>query len=93
MSTPDDESTLLSVRVHPRSRKNRHELSQDGILHVWVTAAAVDGAANKALMKYLSDLLSLPNSRMALVSGAASRSKRIRIQLSGDDISSRIAGE
>ena len=82
MASRESESTLLAVRVHPRSARNRYEWDQDGVLHVWVTAPAVDGAANKALLKYLADELSVPVSRIVLVSGETSRSKRIRIPLS-----------
>ena len=92
MSTPDGETTLLSVRVHPKSRKSRHEPGQDGTLHVWVTAAAVDGAANKALLKYLSGVLSVPASRISLVTGAMSRSKRIRVELSEEEVNRRMGG-
>lgn len=90
MSPADSETTLLSVRVHPKSRKARHESDQDGVLHVWVTAAPAEGAANKAVLRYLSELLSLPVSGITLISGAASRSKRIRVQLAEEDVKSRL---
>lgn len=90
MSAPDGESTLLTVRVHPRSGKNRHERGEDGTLHVWVTAPAVDGAANKALLKYLSGALSQPVYRLELVAGATSRSKRIRVELPKGEVDRRL---
>ena len=90
MSPAGNGTTLLSVRVHPKSRKARHESAQDGVLHVWVAAPAAEGAANKAVLRYLSDLLSLPISGITLVSGAASRSKRIRVQLTEEDVKSRL---
>lgn len=92
MATSDVASTILSVRVHPKSSKNRHEHGADGSLHVWVTAAAVDGAANNALLKYLSGALSQPVSRLELVAGTTSRSKRIRVELSEDEVNRRIGG-
>ena len=49
----------------------------DGSLRVRVTAAPVDGAANSALLRYLSDVLRIPRSRLAIDSGKNSRRKRI----------------
>jgi uncharacterized protein (TIGR00251 family) len=79
MTEPD--STMLAIRVHPRSGKNRHAWA-DGELHVWVTAPAVEGAANKAVIRYLADVLDLPASRISIVSGETARAKRIRVPLS-----------
>jgi uncharacterized protein YggU (UPF0235/DUF167 family) len=42
-----------------------------------VTAAPVDGAANSALLRYLSDVLRIPRSRLAIDFGENSRRKRI----------------
>jgi uncharacterized protein (TIGR00251 family) len=69
---------------------NRHELSVDGVLHVWVTAPAVDGAANKALLKYLAAILSIPGSQISLVSGETSRQKRIRFPMDNDELIRRV---
>jgi uncharacterized protein len=69
---------------------NRHELSVDGVLHVWVTAPAVDGAANKALIKYLAAILSIPGSQISLVSGETSRQKRIRFPMDNDELIRRV---
>jgi len=88
MTSPD--STVLAVRVHPRSSTNRHSWT-DGELHVWVTAPAVEGAANKAVVKYLSDVLELPVSRISIVSGETSRSKRLRVPLAEDIVAGKLS--
>jgi uncharacterized protein (TIGR00251 family) len=85
------ESTVLAVRVHPRSSKNRHAWTDDGELHIWVTAPAVEGAANKAVINYLADALDLPASRIAFVSGETSRSKRLRVPLSESHVTARLS--
>jgi len=90
MTPSSPKSTLLSVRVHSRTSLNRHELSADGVLHVWVTAPAVDGAANKALIKYLATILSIPPSQISLVSGETSRMKRVRIPMDKDGVIRRV---
>ena len=69
---------------------NRHELSEDGVLHIWVTAPAVDGAANKALIRYLAAILSIAGSQISLVSGETSRQKRIRFPMDKDELIRRV---
>ena len=85
MRRPDPESagdySLLTVRVHPQAAKARHELDDEGVLHVWVTSPAVEGAANRALLQYLASTLEIAPSRVRIERGEASRSKRLRIQL------------
>lgn len=44
-----------------------------------LTAPPIDGAANEALVKFLSDTLSLPKSHIEIVSGHTSREKIVRI--------------
>lgn len=91
MAPENGDSTLLPVRVHPRSTRNRHNRDSDGVFHVWVTAPAVNGAANKALLKYLSDQLSVPVSQIVLISGETARTKRIRIPLATPELENRLA--
>ena len=52
----------------------------------WVTAPAVEGAANKAVIKYLADALDLPASRIEFVSGETSRAKRLWVPLAERDV-------
>ena len=84
------DSTVLVVRVHPRSSKNRHARN-DGDLHVWVTAPAVEGAANKAVIKYLAGVLELPVSRISIVSGETSRSKQLRVPLAEHIVAGKLS--
>jgi hypothetical protein len=52
---------------------------EDGSLKIRLTAPPVDGAANEALIKFLSDTLDLSKSQVEIVSGQTSREKRIKI--------------
>lgn len=81
---------LLYVRVHPRSAKARHAWHADGELHVWVTAPAVEGAANRALQQYLASALDISQSGVRIVRGEASRVKRLRIDLSETTVRERL---
>ena len=61
-----------------------------GQMHVWVTAAAANGAANKAVIRLLSDLLSVARSSILIESGATSRTKRVRVPLSAEELAARL---
>jgi len=52
---------------------------QDGSLKIRLTAPPVDGAANEALVDFLSTTLSIGKSQVEIVSGHTSREKRIKI--------------
>jgi len=71
---------MISVRVKPGSRKGPLvEVGDDEILTVYVHEPAVDGKANAAVIRVLAEHFGVPRSRVELVSGAAARIKRFRI--------------
>jgi uncharacterized protein (TIGR00251 family) len=51
----------------------------DAVL-IRLAAPPVEGAANEALVAYLSDALGLPRRSVTIVSGKTSRDKRVRIE-------------
>jgi uncharacterized protein len=69
----------LSVRIQPRASKNSVSRMEDGTLKIRLTAPPVDGAANEALVKFLSDTLSVSKSQIEILSGHTSREKRVKI--------------
>lgn len=69
----------LSVRVHPGAKKNAVTGIHAGAVKIALNAPPVDGRANEALIAFIAEQLSLPRSRIALISGASSRSKVLRI--------------
>jgi uncharacterized protein len=71
------EGAVVSVLASPRSSANRIGPVENGVLRVRVTAAAVDGAANAALIKLLSDATGVAKNRIELISGHSSRRKGI----------------
>jgi uncharacterized protein len=72
-------SATFSVRIQPRSSKNGVTRMEDGSLKIRLTAPPVDGAANEALIKFLSETLDLSKSQIEIVSGHTSREKRLKI--------------
>ena len=62
----------------------------DGVVRVRVTAAPVDGAANQAVTKLLSEALRLPARDVVLVSGANTRLKQFEVPLDADTVRARL---
>jgi uncharacterized protein (TIGR00251 family) len=69
----------LPVRVHPGARRNAIVGVHDGALKVSLTTPPTDGRANQALIAFLAGELHIPRARVTLLTGAASRSKSLRI--------------
>jgi uncharacterized protein len=64
----------LVVRAHPGASRTR--AVWDGVaLHVRVTARAVEGAANRALIEAVADALGVRRSAVTLVAGHRSHEK------------------
>ena len=52
----------------------------EGTLHVWVTARAVEGAANRAVVESVARELGVRASAVTLVSGARGRHKVLDVE-------------
>jgi uncharacterized protein (TIGR00251 family) len=66
--------------VIPRSPRSRVDgLRGDAVL-IRLAAPPVEGAANSALVAFLSAALGLPRRSITIVSGEKSRDKRVRIE-------------
>lgn len=69
---------LLSVRVIPRAKRNQiSAILEDGTFKIRINAPPSDGKANKALIKYLSEILDIPRSKIRIASGEKAREKKI----------------
>lgn len=87
----DTPSTTLSVRVLPRSSKDDVVGKQDGVYRIKLTAPAIEGKANKALIAWLAKRLGLPKAQIHIVSGERARIKSIRIyDLSPEQVETRL---
>lgn len=86
------DSTLLHVRVQPRSVVTEVVGWQGSSLRVRVTAAPVDEAANRAVLDLLARAFAVPRSAVSLVRGAHGRDKLIRIAgISRDLLEAKLA--
>ncbi len=68
----------IHVQVHPRSHRTALRFEGE-LLHVWVTAPPVEGAANAAVIALLAQAIGVARRRVALVHGSTARHKRLRI--------------
>ena len=59
-------------------------------LEVRVNEAPADGAANDAVVKLLAVALGISRSEVAIISGATSRHKRIRVPFEADELRQRL---
>ena len=68
---------VLNLRIIPRAHKNAIQGELGDALKIRLCAPPVEGAANTALVEFLSDTFSIPRARVQLLSGATSRNKRV----------------
>lgn len=71
---------MLAIRVIPRSPRTRVDGRRGDAILIRLKAPPVDGAANEALIAFLSDVLDVPRRSIAIVSGQTSRDKRVRVE-------------
>jgi uncharacterized protein (TIGR00251 family) len=70
----------FNIKLIPRASRNEMVEMPDGTLKVRLTAPPVDGAANEALIAFLSDTWDIPKSSIRIVSGLTSRNKVIETE-------------
>ena len=75
--TDTPSGAVLNLRIIPRAHKNAIQGEHGDALKIRLCAPPVEGAANAALVEFLSDALSLPRAQVQLLSGATSRNKRV----------------
>ncbi|MFC6200268.1 DUF167 family protein [Ponticaulis profundi] len=95
LRTLDDNNTILTVRVTPKSSKDALDaIAKDdadrAFLKVKVRAVPENGAANKAVCKLLAKELGLAKSHVRLHSGETSRLKQVLISARLEDIQHKL---
>lgn len=78
-STTTATAVRIPIRVVPRSSRNRVVAVQGGALKLQVTAAPVDGAANRAVVELLADWLGVARASVAVVRGHSARDKLVEV--------------
>ncbi len=70
---------LLHLHIQPGAKKTEITGLHGESLKIRLAAPPVDGRANESLIAFLAETLALPKNRIELISGQASRSKRIHL--------------
>jgi hypothetical protein len=78
--TQHKEGIHFFVAIVPRASKNEISGVMNGALKIRLTAPPVEGAANKACIKFLAKLLGVSASRVDIVGGLTSKNKIIRVE-------------
>ena len=75
-----DQGVTLAIRVQPRASRDEIIADRGGEqLKVRITAAPVDSAANKVLIKFIAKSLGVPPRTVSLIRGDKNRSKVLLI--------------
>lgn len=70
----------IAVRLQPKASRNEVTGESGGVIQIRVTAPAVDGKANRALIKFVAKRLGIAPSRISLVRGERGREKLLEIR-------------
>ena len=73
-------STTLRVHLTPRSARDEVLGLEDDVLRARVAAPPVEGRANEALLRLLSEALGVPKSSLCIVRGQRSREKLVAVE-------------
>ncbi len=90
-------TSTIAIRVTPRSSKpgiGGWRTGADGRdeLEVRVAEAPADGAANEAVVKLLAKALGISRSEVSIISGHASRHKRVAFPFDTQELRRRLGG-
>lgn len=77
---------IFSVKVYPGASKNRIKGVLNKALQIDLQAQALEGKANKALIKFISEISKRPKTDISIVKGEKNRTKFVRIdQITSSD--------
>jgi len=65
--------------VKPRSKRAKIDWTANGALAIWVTAAPVNGEANRAVCTAVAELLDVSRTSVQVAAGHSSRSKKLKV--------------
>ncbi len=69
----------ISVQIIPNAKKSEIASWDGSLLRVRISAPAVEGRANKELIRFLADFCDCSQSEIEILKGSTSRRKRLEI--------------
>ena len=79
----DIDGVLLTIHVQPNAARSSYAGLHGDALKIRIASPPVDGAANEALCRFLSEELGVPMGHVMIRSGHTARRKRIFIKAIG----------
>jgi len=84
------EDLEIEVHAQPGAKRTNALGLHGGAIKIRLAAPPLDGKANDALIAFVADALQVPRRRCVLVSGHASRQKRLRIEAPDRALAERV---
>lgn len=75
----EKEELILKVKAKPGSKVEKIQPNEQGELEVFIKAKPVEGAANKAIQKYIGKKFGIATSHVVLAKGDKSKVKSFKI--------------
>jgi uncharacterized protein (TIGR00251 family) len=89
-----NDQICITVRVTPGAKRNSIISHKEGVWYIKIAAPPVEGRANEELISYISRVLDIRKSAVAVLKGQSSRIKVLAITgLSQADIEKRLYAE
>jgi hypothetical protein len=70
----------IAVMGHPGAKRNEVLRLEEGVWHIKIAAAPLEGKANKELVEFLSEILGVSKSRITIEKGATGHRKLIALE-------------
>jgi uncharacterized protein (TIGR00251 family) len=77
---PSREGVILRVHAQPNAKRSQVAGLHGDELKIRLQAPPVEGKANAALVRFLSDLIGVPKSAVEIVRGESSRNKQVLVR-------------
>lgn len=74
------EGVLLTIHVQPNAARSQYVGLHGDALKIRIASPPVDGAANEALCRFLSEQLAVPMSQVIIRAGHGARRKRVLVK-------------
>ena len=88
-----EEKVRLVVQVQPNASQNKLVRFENEVLHLEIAAPPVKGKANQELIKFLSAILEVNKTNLAIEKGATSKRKVIVVTgLTRDQVAKQLLG-
>jgi len=74
-----ENEVILNIKAIPASSKNMFKEVLGDTIKIKIKAPAVEGAANRELIKFLSKTFKVPKNEIVFLSGETSKTKKISL--------------